>query len=148
MSLREGIRAPCPPSFRWMAMCPMALRERGGDRGRPSDGRRRRPPGSAVFGLVLGRETLPLHVAPELLGHLGGADRRRSEQRFQAVRAALKADRVSSEGRLLTGVSLGHGEPPLRTLSSTLQPMTTTAGGHDKQKGPHLGGSGFGGRRR
>src|SRR4030095_15681991 len=47
------------------------------------------PPGPAGLRSVLRRETLPLHVAPELLGHLGWTDRLRAQKRFQAVRGAL-----------------------------------------------------------
>src|SRR5207245_6977270 len=54
---------------------------------------------------------LALHVAPELLGHLGGADRSGTEQRLQAVRAASEADGVASERGLLARL-LRHGFPP------------------------------------
>src|SRR5262245_2911691 len=80
------------------------------------------PPGSAGLSSALRRETLPLHVAPELLGHLGRTDRLGAEQRFQAVRAALKADRVTSERQLLAPGTLLHGVPPFFLRSSgTLQ---------------------------
>src|SRR5262249_17833544 len=84
----------------------------GGGRAGPSGGpaggggaeraaRRRR-------GSVLGRQALALHVAPELLRHLGRADRRGAEQRLQAVRATAEADRVASKCGLLAGRTLRH----------------------------------------
>src|SRR5262245_38292741 len=57
---------------------------------------------------VLGGEALALDVAPELLGHLGGSDRRGAEQRLQAVRATPEADRVAAKRGLLAGRSLRH----------------------------------------
>src|SRR5262245_63066162 len=76
------------------------------------------PPGPDGLRSALRRETLPLHVAPQLLGHLGWADRRGAEQRFQAVRAALEADRVASERLLLAPGALLHGVPPFVERSS------------------------------
>src|SRR2546425_9188193 len=59
------------------------------------------------FSLALCRETPPLHVVPELLRHLGRADPRGTQQRFEAVPAAPKTYCVSSE-RLLAFPRLCH----------------------------------------
>src|SRR5262245_63555223 len=69
------------------------------------------PPGSAGLSSALRRETLPLDVAPELLGHLGRTDRLGAEQRFQAVRAALEADRVTYERQLIVLGAILHVFP-------------------------------------
>src|SRR5262245_66672374 len=57
--------------------------------------------GRGVAGLLLAGELLPLHVAPDLLGHLGGADGRRTHHGFHGVLAALEVDRVATERLLL-----------------------------------------------
>src|SRR5687767_6488200 len=57
---------------------------------------------------VLCSEAPPLHVAPEFLGHLSGANRYGTEHRFEGVCATLKADRIPSERRLLAPCSLRH----------------------------------------
>src|SRR5206468_8221219 len=86
----------------------------------------------------LGGEALPLHVAPELLGHLGGSDRRGAEQRLQAVRATPETDRVASESGLLAGRALRH-LLPLWCKLSRFNPMTTTCGGPGQRKRRRLG---------
>src|SRR5262249_42647569 len=81
------------------------------------------PPGPDGLRSALRRETLPLHVAPELLGHLGWTDRLGAEQRFQAVRAALEANRVASERFLFAPGAFLHGAPPFLVRSSgTVKP--------------------------
>src|SRR5436309_4443545 len=107
-------RAARPGSGARAGLCPMVearnpVAEGGGVERRAARGRAAR---LGLIGSALCGETLPLHVAPELLGHLGWADRLGAEQRFQAVRAALEADRVSAEGRLLVSGALLHGVPP------------------------------------
>src|SRR5215831_9112569 len=77
---------------------------RGGRRG---EGRAARAARRGVSS-VLGGQALALHVAPELLCHLGGPDRRGAEERFQAVRATPEADRVAPECGLLAGRTLRH----------------------------------------
>src|SRR5215510_2405554 len=52
-------------------------------------------------GLLLAGELLPLDVAPDLLGHLGGADGRRPHHGLHGVLAALEVDRVATERLLL-----------------------------------------------
>src|SRR3989454_6224450 len=121
-------RAARPRSGARAALCPMLearnpVAEGGGVERRAARGRAAR---LGLIGSALCGETLPLHVAPELLGHLGWADRLGAEQRFQAVRAALEADRVSPEGWLLVSGALLHEVPPLSERNSgTLQAMTT-----------------------
>src|SRR5262245_23190480 len=87
---------------------------------------------------VLGGEALALDVAPKLLGHLGGSDRRGAEQRLQAVRATPEADCVASECGLLAGDALRH-LLPLRWKLSHFHPMTTTCGGPGQRKRRRLG---------
>src|SRR5262245_41150812 len=50
--------------------------------------------------LPLAGELLPLHVAPDAIGHLGRADRGASHPALRRVAAALEADRVPTERRL------------------------------------------------
>src|SRR5215467_10001034 len=56
---------------------------------------------SSVAGLLLAGELLPLDVAPDLLGHLGGADGRRAHHGLHRVLASLEVDRVATERLLL-----------------------------------------------
>src|SRR5215831_2322476 len=56
---------------------------------------------SSVAGLLLAGELLPLDVAPDLLGHLGGADGRRAHHGLHRVLASLEVDRVTTERLLL-----------------------------------------------
>src|SRR5688572_674509 len=51
-------------------------------------------------GSALAGELLPLHVGPDLLGHVGRSDRGAAEHRLHGVLAALEVDRVPAE-RLL-----------------------------------------------
>src|SRR4029453_15751072 len=46
---------------------------------------------------LLLRELLPLHVGPDLLGHLRGPDRRGAHHGLEAVAAALEVDRKTTE---------------------------------------------------
>src|SRR2546430_946511 len=55
---------------------------------------------SLVAGLLLG-ESLPLHVAPDLLRHLGEADGRRAHHGLHGVLATLEVDRVAAKRQLL-----------------------------------------------
>src|SRR5207237_8813162 len=64
-------------------------------------------PGPAVPTALLAGELLPLDVHPELLRHLGRADRLVAEDGGHRVVAALEVDRVASE-RLL---ALRHSFP-------------------------------------
>src|SRR5262249_14362105 len=107
---------------------------RGGRRG---EGRAARAARLGVSS-VLGGQALALHVAPELLRHLGGSDRRGAEQRLQAVRATPEADRVASECGLLAGRALRHLLPLYRKLSR-FNLMTTTCGGQGQRKRRRLG---------
>ena len=88
----------------------------------PSDGRQRAAARLLGFRSGFCRQTPPLHVAPELLGHLSGANRSRTEQRLEAVRAALKADRIASECGLLAPCTLRHREPPSQRNLSARRP--------------------------
>src|SRR5262245_61181544 len=83
---------------------------RGADVSRGPRGGEGRAARAARLGVssVLGGQALALHVAPELLRHLGGSDRRGAEQRLQAVRATPEADRVAAKRGLLAGRSLRH----------------------------------------
>src|SRR6059036_284341 len=70
-------RAARPRSGARAALCPMLearnpVAEGGGVERRAARGRAAR---LGLIGSALCGETLPLHVAPELLGHLGWADR-------------------------------------------------------------------------
>jgi len=71
-----------------------------------------RRPSFGRFRLVLCPETPPLHITPEFLGHLSRANRCSTKHRFQAVRAPLKADRISSERSLLAPRPLWHRDSP------------------------------------
>src|ERR1700682_1910333 len=65
--------------------------ERPGGAGRAQD-----DPAESQRGLLLG-ESLPLHVRPDLLRHLGGADGRPAHDGLHAVLASLEVDRVSAK---------------------------------------------------
>src|SRR5581483_7083667 len=54
--------------------------------------------------LLLG-QPLPLHVRPDLLGHLRRPDGLAAHDRLERVVAALEVDRVAAERRLLFGHS-------------------------------------------
>src|SRR5215470_19853410 len=106
--------------------------EGGRPGGRREDAGRPAPPGAA-FSSVLGGQALALHVAPELLRHLGGPDRRGAEQRLQAVRATPEADRVAAKRGLLAGRTLRHPLLLDRKIER-LPSMTTTCGGLCQRK--------------
>src|SRR4029453_18974983 len=147
-------RAACPRSGAETALCPMVERgepgNQGCESGLSSAGRHAdAPPGPDGLRSALRRETLPLHVAPQLLGHLGWTNRLGAEQRFQAVRTALEADRVASESFLLSPRALLLGVPPFFVRNSgPLKAMTTMQRGHDKEKARYLGGALTSGRPR
>src|SRR5678815_4270503 len=67
--------------------------------------------GSGARRLLL-RELLPLHVGPDLLGHLRGPDRRGAHHGLEAVAAALEVDRITTE-RLLP---FRHAPSSLRVI--------------------------------
>src|SRR5438094_8709061 len=60
-----------------------------------------------VRGLPLARELLPLHVRPDLLGHVRWPDGRAAEHRLHGVRASLAVDRVAA-ARLAVRLRLRH----------------------------------------
>src|SRR5215813_4329167 len=117
----------------------LPVRREGGSRGTVARGAGRAARAARLgVSSVLGGEALALDVAPELLGHLGGSDRRGAEQRLQAVRATPEADRVASECGLLAGDALRHLLPLCCKLSH-FNHMTTTCGGPRQRKRRRLG---------
>src|SRR6266496_4941442 len=91
--------------------------ERPGGAGQAKD-----DPVEAQRGLLLG-ESLPLHVRPDLLGHLGRADGARAHHRLHGVLASLEVDRVATKRLFLrhalcppsSGCGIRRPAPPDRS---------------------------------
>src|SRR5262249_27607438 len=133
---RAGRRAGrAPRSRRRGARPPPAVKPRRGRGGRAAEKEKGGPPNASRpspqegAGLPLAGQLLALHIGPDLLRHLGGADRRAAEDRLGRILAALEVDRVAPErllplrhsasllrqwwsGRAFSGVFLPHGRGP------------------------------------
>src|SRR5580765_411731 len=90
--------------------------------------------------LPLAGELLPLHVGPDLLGHVRRPDRRAAEDRLHGVRATLEVDRVAPERflrlRHVSPFSSG-GRPRPAPRAEGINTIGTRG---KKQKTPPLGG--------